>query len=212
MAPAGVSVFWLNSIGVQLTPTATNTFTPPGPGRYFAEPRLGNCKGPRLDIEVIRVAPPTIDAGPPQASICAGQSIPLAGILTGGANGVRWSDGNAGGTFSPNASILDATYTPPANQASVVLTLTTLPAIGCVAVSDQMALDIKPVPAALSATQTLYQYCEGNPPPAISVNNPPVGVSVRWYKANSLLPNTGFSLNPTGPDTYFAEPVLNGCA
>lgn len=212
VAPVGgVSVFWFNSVGTQVTPFPTNTFSPSAPGRYAAEPRIGACKGPRLEFELIQVAPPSLNAGVDMA-ICRNQTAPLNGVLTGGANGVRWSDGGAGGTFSPNNTVLNPIYTPANGAPAATLTLTTIPAIGCVAVSDQLTLTVKPVPAVLSAPKTLYEYCKGNATPSISVNTPPVGVSIRWYKDAVLLPQTTTTFLPTEPGIYVAEPVLNDCA
>jgi hypothetical protein len=48
----------------------------------------------------------------------------LNGSVSGGATSGTWSDGGAGGTFSPNATTLNAIYTPPFGVEVTTLTLT----------------------------------------------------------------------------------------
>ena len=55
------------------------------------------------------------------------------------ATGGTWSGGS--GTFSPSATLMNATYTPTASEisnGSVTLTLTTTGNNNCVAVADQV--------------------------------------------------------------------------
>ncbi len=73
---------------------------------------------------------PTANAGSSQ-SVCSGSSITLAGLIGGSATSGTW--GGGAGTYSPNASTLNAVYTPTAAEyiaGSVALTLTTDDPIG----------------------------------------------------------------------------------
>src|SRR5262249_29117580 len=85
----------------------------------------------------------TVDAGADQ-SVCSGNPVPLSGTIGGGATSATWSGGT--GTFNPNNTTLNATYTPSAAEitaGSVTLTLTTNdPAGPCGAVSDAMSITI----------------------------------------------------------------------
>ncbi|MFN8274465.1 MAG: T9SS type A sorting domain-containing protein [Flavobacteriaceae bacterium] len=75
----------------------------------------------------ITVNVPTVSVGSALSAICqGGTSAALGGSVGGTATGGTWSDGGVGGTFNPNATTLNATWTPPANYSgSATLTLTT---------------------------------------------------------------------------------------
>lgn len=70
---------------------------------------------------------PTVNVGGAMAAICqGGTSAALGGSVGGTATGGTWSDGGAGGSFSPAATNLNATYTAGAGSGTpVTLTLTT---------------------------------------------------------------------------------------
>ncbi|MFL5763603.1 MAG: PKD domain-containing protein [Bacteroidia bacterium] len=83
----------------------------------------------------------TANAGPDQIKCSQGSPVvSLAGSVTGATGGI-WSGG--GGTFSPNASTLNATYTPTAAEiaaGSVTLTLTTTGNGTCPAATDNVTI------------------------------------------------------------------------
>ena len=85
-----------------------------------------------------------VNAGPDQAVCASSPQVQLAGSVGGAAVSGTWSGG--GGTFSPNASALNATYTPTAAEIAaggVTLTLTTPDPTGpCPAVGDQVRITI----------------------------------------------------------------------
>ena len=73
----------------------------------------------------IYTGPATANAGPNQTLSSSATTVQLAGSVGGGATGGTWSGGS--GTFSPNASTLNAVYTPTAGEKAagpLVLTLT----------------------------------------------------------------------------------------
>ena len=80
---------------------------------------------------------------------CANNAgIQLNGSVTV-ANGGTWS--GAGGTFTPNANALNATYAPSAGELAagqVTLTLTTTGNNGCTAVNDAVSYTFTPAPTA----------------------------------------------------------------
>jgi hypothetical protein len=80
-------------------------------------------------------------------TVCANNSaIILNGAVTV-ATGAIWSGGT--GTFNPNNSTLNATYTPSAAEraaGTVTLTLTSIGNGICNAVSDQVTFSITPAP------------------------------------------------------------------
>lgn len=94
----------------------------------------------RMTILINPVA--TVNAGPDQVTCAATPAVQLAGSVGGSATGGTWSGG--GGTFVPNASTLNATYTPTPGEVlarGVTLALTTNdPAGPCGPGSDQMRI------------------------------------------------------------------------
>src|SRR5207244_11685678 len=81
----------------------------------------------------------TVNAGAAQTVCSSSPQVQIAGAIGGGASSGTWSGGT--GTFNPDASTPNATYTPSAAEiaaGSVTLTLTTDdPAGPCGAASAQ---------------------------------------------------------------------------
>jgi hypothetical protein len=99
--------------------------------------------------------PATVNAGPNQ-TITAGNTATLAGVVGGGASTGVWTTSGSG-TFSPNNTTLNATYTPSAADilaGSVTLTLTANPAGPCPAVSDNVVITINPIVVPLVKVQS----------------------------------------------------------
>jgi len=99
----------------------------------------------QMKISILPAA--TVSAGADRVVCSTSPSVQLAGAVGGGAASGTWSGG--AGTYSPNASTLNATYTPSAAEiaaGSVTLTLTTNdPAGPCGALSDQMKITINAI-------------------------------------------------------------------
>ncbi|MCE7926873.1 MAG: hypothetical protein DYG98_27880, partial [Haliscomenobacteraceae bacterium CHB4] len=104
---------------------------------------IGTCTFTITVNEVV-----TVNAGGPYGPICEGDDVSLNGSVSGGASTGTWDDGGAGGTFSPNANTLTATYTPPANfNGTITLTLTSVDPDGpCSAGSNAVMLSVNAVP------------------------------------------------------------------
>src|SRR5258706_4268146 len=105
----------------------------------------GPC--PSVNDQMIVTIDPaaTVNAGADQ-TICAGSTVTLAGVIGGSATVGTWSGG--AGAFAPNATTLNAVYTPSAAEVtagSVTLTLTTDDPPGtCPSVFDNMVITIDP--------------------------------------------------------------------
>jgi hypothetical protein len=118
----------------------------------------GPC-GPATDQMVITINPSAVaNAGLDQTVCASAPQVQLAGVLSGGATSGTWSGGS--GSYNPNASALNAIYTPSAAEIAaggVTLTLTTNdPAGPCGAGSDQMHITIQPAAVAnAGANQTV---------------------------------------------------------
>jgi hypothetical protein len=167
-----------------------------------------NPEGPCLAVSnemVITInQPATADAGDDQ-TICAGSTVTLAGAVGGGASSGTWSGGT--GSFDPNATTLNAVYTPSQAEitaGTVALTLTTNNPEGpCPAVSDQIVITINSCGGHIFPTQTtccnyitgtatgLYNLCtkvRGN-----LVNNAIPGVF--FYYSRVAAPSASFTID-----------------
>ncbi len=139
--------------GGVFAPSATvlhPTYTPPDPSPAsitltLTSTILGSgCDS--VDSLLLSVSPnPVITAGADKTT-CAGDGIALTDATSNG-NAHQWSDGGAGGVFTPSASVLNPTYRPPdPSPASVTLTLTsTILGTGCDSV-DALTLTVNPNP------------------------------------------------------------------
>ncbi len=107
----------------------------------------GNCNAVSDNITITFSPSPIVDAGPDQ-TVCANNSTTsLNGSVTAGASTGSWSGG--AGTFSPNNTTLNATYTPSASEisnGSVTLTLTSTGNGNCNPETDQMTITFTPAP------------------------------------------------------------------
>ncbi|WKZ65678.1 MAG: gliding motility-associated C-terminal domain-containing protein [Flavobacteriales bacterium] len=108
----------------------------------------GNCTAVS-DSRVITFTPaPIVNAGT-AASVCANAPVMSLNGSVSGATGAIWSAG--AGTFTPNNTTLNATYTPTAGEianGSVTFTLTSAGNGNCSAVSSQVTYTITPAPTA----------------------------------------------------------------
>jgi hypothetical protein len=144
-----------NSLSTTYTPTAaeiaagTMTLTLTTTGN-------GSCNA-ATDDKVITFTPaPIVNAGADGTVCASAANMTLAGSVTGATGGI-WSGGT--GTFAPNNTTLNATYTPTAAEivsGSVTLTLTSAGNGTCNPVSDQVTWTITPSPTVnAGADQTL---------------------------------------------------------
>ncbi|MEM7161589.1 MAG: hypothetical protein AAF487_04030, partial [Bacteroidota bacterium] len=120
----------------------------------------GTCN-PVSDSMVITYTPsPTVDAGSNLSACENNAAIDLNGSIAGAPSGI-WSGG--AGSFSPNNTSLDATYTPTAaeiSSGSVSLTLTSSGVGTCSVESDNMTLSFTTAPTADAGLDA--DYCENN--------------------------------------------------
>lgn len=187
------------------TGTVTLTFTTDDPS--------GPCASVS-DAMLLTIDPAaTVNAGSDQ-TICSGSATAtLAGSIGGGATSAVWSGG--AGTFSPNATTLNATYTPSVAEISagtVTLTLTTDdPAGPCGTVIDQMVITINPTPATPTANSN-SPLCSGS---TLNLSTSVVsGASYSWTGPTGF---TSTSQNPTrvvaatDGGGYTVYIIKNGC-
>jgi hypothetical protein len=140
---------------------------------------------------------PTVDVGGAVASICqGGTTAGLGGSVGGSATGGTWSDGGAGGTFNPNATTLNATYTAAANApATVTLTLTTSGG-PCGTTSANKNLIVKAQPGEFKLIVTVQPtICDPSATIAVCNPNPNFTYTVSINGGSFGTPKTGSAIS-----------------
>lgn len=109
----------------------------------------GPCPSANDQMSITINPSPSVNSGPNQ-TICVGQSVSLTGSFGGTATSASWSGGT--GTYTPNNTTPNATYTPNASEIAagfVTLTLSANDPTGlCGSASKQMSIYINPLPSA----------------------------------------------------------------
>jgi autotransporter-associated beta strand protein len=122
--------------------------------------QLAPC-GPATAQVVVTINPsPTANAGPSQVLPTLASTVQLAGSVGNGATGGTWSGGS--GTFSPNASSLNAVYTPSAIEVA--------------AGSWALTLTADPNPCGAGSSTMNFSYLPGNDLP-VNTNTSTLPVS-----------------------------------
>ncbi len=128
---------------------------------------------------------PTVSAGSPLANICGnGTSSPLGGTIGGSATSATWST-PSGGTFNPNATTLNATWTPPIGfTGTATLTLTSSGG-PCGSVTDSKTQGVYTLPGAVTITPSSATICNG----AIQLLDAGTTTTVSSGTINLAIPN-----------------------
>jgi hypothetical protein len=147
-----------------------------------------------MQMTIFFSAAPTANAGPDQ-TVCANNAgVVLNGSVTIATGGI-WSGGT--GTYNPNNSSLNATYTPSAAEiaaGSVTLTLTTVGNGNSNPVSDQVVITITPAPVVNAGVN--LSVCANQPAAQLAgvVNNATGGV---WSGGSGTFNPSNTNLNAT---------------
>ena len=155
-----------------------------------------------VDDVILTVSPKAnANAGADQEVCAADPDVTLNGSFSGSALSASWSGG--GGTFSPNANTLNATYTPSAAEiaaGTVTLTLTTDdPPGSCGVATDTMTITINPNP---SVEISLEDACAATAHLHATVTGGTAPYTFTWKKDNVAVGTNSADLTLTGPGTY----------
>ncbi len=145
-----------NAIIVRTVPTSNTSST-------CSTVMSGNSLGSMTGISLKGCVLATANAGSALTAICqGGTSAGLGGSVGGSATGGTWSSSVAGGTFTPDATTLNATWTPPtAFSGTATLTLTTSGG-SCGIATASKSLVVNPSPTSVIATVGDPTICSGN--------------------------------------------------
>ncbi len=197
--------------------SASTTYTPSGADvtagsvtlTFKANP-VSPCATPATSNATLTIqAAPSANAGPDQ-TICAGQTVPLAGSSSNSTL-CTWSGG--GGSFAPNATTLNAVYTPTGAEVTagtVTLTLTCTPIAPCAAnATDQVTITIGTVPATPSISLSPDPICIGQAGTLTATVGG--GETADWFSGSCpggtllLAGSTTLSITATPSATYYAR-------
>lgn len=165
----------------------------------------GPC-GAASDTMTITIMPAaTVNAGPDQTVSADNPATTLAGSIGGAATSAMWS---GAGSFAPDATTLDAVYTPTAAEiaaGTATVTLTTDdPAGPCEAVSDSMTITITstaPTPVTIiSLSGTSLNYTGGSGTQFVLLQSAdPIAPLANWTReaTNTVTPGV-FTVPPVG--------------
>lgn len=123
------------------TSQSTST-TYPASGTFPYSLTATNECGSTTANQSITVQPATLVNTGTYSSTCANTPVQLAGSVSGAVTTGTWTASVSGGIFSPNATTLNAVYTPPLNYSgTITLTLTSsTPPAPCIAVSASKSI------------------------------------------------------------------------
>ncbi|PSJ77889.1 hypothetical protein C7N43_06680, partial [Sphingobacteriales bacterium UPWRP_1] len=174
----------------------------------------GNAGTSGITIRSVTIYPPAIAEAGPDLVTCFNSPVTLQGSIGGGATSATWTASTSGGTFTPNATTVNAVYTPPAGFTPITLTLTTNnPSGPCNAESDAMKLTVLPqINAGTIAPSGTTTICSGGNPSIInSVSEASTAASVtlsyRWELSLSGTAGSWSSIAGATASTY-DPPVL----
>lgn len=138
----------------------------PSVGDYTVSVTYTNSCGISVPVsKVISIKQaPTINAGATHTTVCVGDPVNLTSSITASAPyTIQWSDNGAGGTFSPNNTVLSPVYTPRAGTTgSVRLTISVLTAslpAPCNTVTADVPIVISPPPSGSNSAEAI---CSGS--------------------------------------------------
>ncbi|HXB10824.1 MAG TPA: PKD domain-containing protein, partial [Bacteroidia bacterium] len=106
----------------------------------------GTCS-PVSDTVTIKITPiPSVEAGNTIIACANNPNVILNGVVTGGSGTGVWTTSGTG-TFSPNDSVLNATYSPSsADTTTKTVTLILTATNACIPVSDTVVINFTPAP------------------------------------------------------------------
>ncbi|MEO5643178.1 MAG: gliding motility-associated C-terminal domain-containing protein [Bacteroidia bacterium] len=158
---AGTGIFTPNNTTLNATYIPSSADVANGSVTIFL---TANSCNSAVDSVTITITPsPVVNAGPDQTVCASVPTITLNGNVSGGSTTGVWTTSGTG-TFTPNASTLNATYNPsPADVAAqnITLTLTSTNNGSCVPVTDFMLLHIYPNGTANAGADQII--CANNP-------------------------------------------------
>ena len=181
------------------------TFTPsaadlakPSIYLYLTSTGNGACPAVNDSIKITFIGGPTVTAGSPQSACANNPTVTLAGNYTV-APGILWSGG--AGTFVPNNTTKNATYTPAAAEittGSVKLKITTTGSVLCPEAKDSVVLTYTPAPTVNAGSPATV--CANNSAAAL-VGTATGQTGVAWSGGSGTFTTPGSTATTYNPST-----------
>jgi hypothetical protein len=208
--PVGVAVDWYDAASAgNLLVGASNSYTPTGPGTFYAEARniVNGC------LSITRTAVTVTENPLPTISITSGPTCAV-NLLTYSVE-VTVSAGTVTSTSGTVVNTSGNIWTISGVATGTNITLTVTSSVPC---SNTLAVASPNCSCATIAAPVFVAnaaYCIGNPIPTISVTVP-AGIAVDWYDAaalGTLLASNSTTYTPTGSGIFYAiaREISTGC-
>ena len=195
---AGETADWYDAaVGGTLLRSGSTTYTPPGPGNYYAETRntsTGCVSGSRRRIRVIENPQPTAPSAASPIEYCLNDTaVPLTATGDPG-NMIDWYDAPTGGTMYATAPTPDTSVAGSTSYYVEQVDATTL----CISPRTEVVVTVYSLPTAPTVDSPV-EYCIGDA--SVALDTHATGTNLRWYTAA-----TGGTEIPgsTQPDTSTA--------
>jgi gliding motility-associated-like protein len=189
-----------NSPVTTFTPS-TSDLSKPSIYLYLTSTGNGSCPSVKDSMKITFIGGPTVSAGSPQSACANNSTLTLNGNFTV-APGIIWSGG--AGSFVPNNTTKNATYTPTAGEISsgtVKLVIKTTGSVLCPEAKDSVLLTYTPAPTVSAGS-----------PVTVCANNSAVALTgtatnqtgVTWSGGTGTFTTPGnlsTTYNPSGTET-----------
>jgi gliding motility-associated-like protein len=183
---------------------------------YLESTSNGDCNPAFDSLIVVFTSEPAVNAGPNQIVCVNDAQIDLAAVISGATTTGTWSGGL--GTFSPDNTTLNGTYTPAPSEivsGTVLLTLTSTNNNGCLAESDVLQINFTAQPF---ANFNYTEDCLGEPTVLTDFSLPGSGSTANWeWDLGDLSTQNSQNVNHvySSPGTYTIQLIVTnsfGCS
>jgi gliding motility-associated-like protein len=201
--PVGVTGSFAGGIfTITGTPSVSGTFN-------YTVTTSGSCVQTSSSGTITIDPAATVEAGSGQ-TVCANAAVTLGGSFGGSSTGAIWTTGGSG-TFTPDATTLNAVYTPSASDVSTGSVTLILTSSGpCSAVADQMTITFNQLDDA-SFTYPSLAFCQNGTDPVSIITGLPGGTFSSTAGLVFVNTSTGaIDLSATADGTYLITYTTNG--
>ena len=176
----GETVDWYDAaVGGTLLQGGSASYTPPGPGNYYAETRntsTGCVSATRRRIQVIEDPQPLAPSAPTPIEYCVNDAA--TPLMATGEPGTMldWYDAPMGGTMYPSAPTPDTSTAGTTSYYVEQIDSSTL----CISPRTEVIVTVYSLPAAPAVTSPV-EYCIGDT--AAQIDTHASGTNLKWYDA-----------------------------
>ncbi len=224
-ASAGATLNWYGTFaagGTASTVATTPTTTGVNTTNYYVSQTINNCEGPRTQIQVMVVAPPSM-LSPADINVCNGvATLPVVFTSTPAGATFNWTNTNAGIGLAANGTGNISAFSainPTSSIQTAVISVTPF-MYSCTGQAVNFNITILPSPI---LTVNNVSVCNGASVPATIFSSIPAGATYTWVNSNTAIGlaangsgsvNTFTAINPGAglvSSIVTVSPTLNSC-